>query len=139
MADKAQHIMIHKLKAVRGMSDDAYRDALSQWGVQSCTQLNKTQAANLIRVWRQAAIREGRMKPKHQKFNEYAGRDDEWATPRQLRLIDVLWSTVSRAPAKKRGDALDTFLYNRFGIAGMGQVKRDMVGAIVATIEAMKR
>jgi len=77
------------------------------------------------------------MKPRRKKFDEFSGRDDEWATPAQLRKIDVLWATVSKAPLKKRTEALDTFLYNRFGVAGIGQVKRNCVGKIISTLESM--
>lgn len=137
MAEKKQHIMLHKLAAVRGMSDEQYRDALAEWGVSSSTQLSKYQAASLIRLWRAAAMREGKMKPRVKKFEDFSGRDDEWASPAQLRKIDVLWANVSAAPAAKRSEALDTFLYNRFGIGGIGQVRRCMVGKIITALESM--
>jgi len=137
MAEKSQHVMIHKLAAVRGMSEDQYREALAEWGVDSCTKLSKAKAASLIRLWRVKAVREGKMKPRQKKFDEFSGRDDEWATPAQLRKIDVLWAGVSAAPAKKRDEALNVFLYNRFGIGGVGQIRRSSVGKIISTLEAM--
>lgn len=132
---------IKQLKKARGMSDAAYYDALAEWGVDSCTKLSFVKANNLIAMWRQLAIAEGRISgnpKKCIKFDHLENRSSRWPSTGQLRLLDSLWSHVSTAPAAERDEAFNNFLFRRFHIADISQLPKDMVQKVKKVLDEMK-
>jgi len=138
LSERWQKGRIHQLAAIRGMNREQYEDALAEWGVSSSKQLTYQQANNVIAMWKRAAIREGKYTPPDQKYEHLKDRPRYWPSPGQLRLLDAMWNSVSQAPRSQRAEALNTFLYNRFGIPDIEQVPRSMVQKIKKTLDAMK-
>lgn len=135
---------IKQLQKMRGINDADYRDALAEWGVTSCTELSFGQAKNLIAMWINLARAEGVQqppkKPQALKYSDLDGRGREWPSGKQLRLLFFDgFVKVSRAAKTELDDAYDTFLYNRFSIAGVSQILKKDVQRIKRTFDEMKR
>jgi len=129
--------VIHTLKSRLGISDEVYRSILRDWHVYSSTQLTAEGADQLIHFLRHAAEREGKWIQPRKKYAHLAGRYG-MATPKQLRMIEAMWSGVSRAskPAE-RAYALCSFL-ERFGINRLEDLEFHQVHKVVRTLQAMK-
>jgi len=126
-----------------GMSDEEYRGMLKEaYGVSSCTLLLFDQADALISKLR-ALANADRTPDAHgwgkNRYENLRGRSSSFANPAQLRLIEVLWKTVTHThDPRARAKALDTFLRNRFHILGIMSVQADEVQKVVKTLEAMQ-
>lgn len=134
---------IKQLQKLRNMDDNAYRDALAEWDVNSSTKLSFTRANNLIALWRKLAKAEGVNVPerKHKtlKYNELDGRGPEWPSAKQLRLLDTLFGMVTTASKDKQDAAFAGFLQHRFGIQAPSQILKKDVQRIKKTLDEMKR
>lgn len=131
------------LSKTLGQSDEEYRGMLKEaYGVTSCTQLLFHQAEELIPKLR-ALANTDRPTDSHgwgrTRYEDLRGRPAHFASPAQLRLIEVLWKTVSHThDPRARAKALDTFLRNRFHILGIMSIEADQVQKVVKTLEAMQ-
>jgi hypothetical protein len=122
---KRLHVLAHRL----GLSDDEYRAALGDsFGVTSSKDLTDAQAGRLAVYWQRL------LDEKPKKYDELLGRPAHFATPRQLRKVDALWHTAAR---HKTAESLQVFLWSRFGVAGMTQLRRADVQKVIAALEAM--
>lgn len=129
-------------KALDQSHDDYTKMLLDNYKVSSCLDLSRDQAAELIRGLRQtegqrsaAVIQEA-----HQgkKYDNLQGRMNYLASPAQLRLVEVLWSHVSRAlPGEPQQKALNHFL-SRYGVKSLLWMPKAKVRTVVNAIEAMR-
>lgn len=143
---KAIHTAIHKL----GIDDDTYRAMLQErFRAQSCKELSWRQAEELLehlnggtrdqgsgtRKTRSSRFPvPGSRSLKHQDMDGRPG----FANGAQLRLIDALWSQVSRAEDDDgREKALDAFCRRILNVAGLRMVKGWQVEKLVKALEAM--
>lgn len=132
MATRPQIAMIHTLKSKVGMSDDDYRALLSGFGVESSKSLTVATAKAVIETLMKMVGGKTPTLPKQ-------ATDTGMATFAQQAKIRHLWDQVSRAPECERQTALNNFLMNRFKIGLLRWLPRDKVGAVIHTLETMKK
>lgn len=135
LINNAQKAKIHVLKARLGLDDDHYRDLLHEgYRVRSCVNLSMVDAADFIHkleTWTYSA-------GAHRKYDRFAGRDRDMATPAQLRKIDVLWRQVSRqTTARDRDAALNKMVKRITGINDLRWIEKRHVGKILNTVQTM--
>lgn len=100
MANNKQLAKIHIAKKDLGISDSAYRDLLSGWGVSSSKELNENQAEEVI----EALKKIGFVVKKSQKSKVKSqiqivlpeNRPDEFATQKQMNMLCGMWTSYSR-------------------------------------------
>lgn len=126
---------IGMLRKQCGIVDDDYYAMLSGYGAESCRDLSLEQAIRVISFLQGLPVvvpQKGGAKYDGLGFRE------GFATPKQLRMLEVMWRDVSFCSLPgKRGAAFREFLWNRFGLAGVENIKREDVGKIKRTLEAM--
>lgn len=103
MANNKQLAKIHIAKKDLGISDSAYRDLLSGWGVSSSKELSEKQAEEVIE-----ALKKIGFKPKAASKQYAVGsrqkiqielpenRPDEFATQKQMDMLASMWVSYSR-------------------------------------------
>lgn len=141
---KAIHTVVSKL----GMDDETYRHVLhSRFGVTSCKDLSWRKAEELLEALNGEG-KAGRTQsaPTHPssfiphrplKYTDLDSRPG-FATGAQCRLIDAMWSQVTRAEDEEaREKALNSFCHRISGVAGLRMVKMFQVEKIVKALEAM--
>lgn len=137
-------ILVQQIKMLQkqaGLGEEDYRALLSGYGVESCRELLPLEAHAVIKFLR--SLVPGKQKasaPRRRALKyEELGYREGMATPKQLRMLDVLWSQVSvQGSAKKREDAWLVFLKNRFGRVTPEHIERELVGRILRTLQAMQ-
>lgn len=133
---KAIHAVVGKL----GLDDEDYRHILhSRYGVTSCKDLTWRQAEELL------SNLNGTDKPHPSPLTphrslKYTDMDSRpgFASGAQCRLIDAMWSQVTRAEGDEDTEkALNSFCHRITGVAGLRMVKTWQVEKIVKALEAM--
>ncbi|HOX23008.1 MAG TPA: DUF1018 domain-containing protein, partial [Elusimicrobiales bacterium] len=134
----AQIKRIHTLKTLLKTPDAAYRSMLRDYHAFSSKQLSEDQADTLIWELQKVAEAEGVWTRPGRKFQQLAGRKG-MATPKQLRMIDAMWTDVSRTTsAESRRAALAAFL-RRYGCNdGLEGLEYWQVSKVINALEAMK-
>jgi hypothetical protein len=141
--------LIHVLKKRLAWDDETYRHYLHHnFDVSSSKSLSYSGAGQCI--MRMSAILNDTLKPVEvkesgkwgwgkEKFETLAGRDPEkFATPKQLRMLDAMWSDVSRAGnASARDAAFEVFLKRRFKIISIAAISQADVGRIRRVLQVM--
>lgn len=142
---KAVHAVVHKL----GLDDDNYRDILMQrFKAKSCKELSWEQAEELLETLNGKGVtpppsghlplskgRTGGVEVL--KYQDFDGRPG-FANGGQCRLIDALWSQVSRAEeGEAREKALNNFVNRIAHVAGLRMLKSYQVKKIVKALEGM--
>ncbi len=122
---------IHTLKNLLFMSDDIYRELLFSFGVGSSKSLTDTEAGILI------SILEEKVKYLNlNKYDEFANRDKNMATPSQLRKIEVLWKDICRNKEKTyREKSLRKYLSMHFHIGDIRFLTKVRAGKIIGIME----
>lgn len=139
---KAIHAVINKL----GLDDEAYRQMLQgRYNVASCKALTWRQAEELLSNLNGGKA-ENRINASthpripastHQrKYQDLDGRPG-FASGAQCRLIDAMFSQVTRSDEESFEKALDSFCRRITGMAGLRMVKGWQVEKIVKALEAM--
>lgn len=145
---------LHALANAMGWDKDQYRDNLQvQTGKESSLTLTFNQAGALIDDWERKAVAGGVWKQKlHSPYKPYSKKDHApygkkytdmagrpgFASGAQCRKIDAMWSQVARAETgEPRDKALDTFIRNRFGVAGLRMLPMNDVGRVIKALEGM--
>jgi len=133
---------IHIAKSQLGLSDQQYRDMLSGFknisGLpsSSCKELNYDQAEVLLNIF----IKLG-FKVKHSgkqlKYEEFAGRDAKFASPKQMRSIDALWHTSINV-RDKSDEAMNNFIFHITGISHITMIYAVHVHKIRKAIQSLK-
>lgn len=106
---------LHTLKAMLGIDDELYREMLGSFDVQTCKNLTQAEAEILIEILAQKQINKNKEYKK--RYKHLQDRDDEMATPLQLRKIEAMWTEI--CDAQNREKALRTFIQNKFKISDM--------------------
>jgi Protein of unknown function (DUF1018) len=141
--------LIHVLKKRLAWDDETYKHYLHHnFDVSSSKSLSYSGAGQCIT--RMSAILNDVSKPVEvkqsgewgwgkEKFEALAGRDPgKFATPKQLRMLDAMWSDISRAGnAAARDAAFEVFLKRRFKIISIAAVSQSDVGRIRRALQAM--
>ena len=137
MATPAQIKTIHVLKTKLHLLDHDYRSMLSSFHVESSKSLTVSDAAEFIDVLIARAKDHGAWKKSSKKPSKLSSAD--CATKAQQAKILAIWNGVSRAPEDKRREALNTFLYNRFGTDRLEWLTIGMVGPVIHTLTRMQQ
>ena len=138
---KNQIKIIHTLKNAIGISEEGYRDILQMCNVKSSKELSFEVAKEIIDRLEKYAIKigvwdESRKKKRFDKL----GRRPGMASPAQLRLIQTLWSNVSRAPDNaSQAKALNHFLERKFIISRIEWLTAEVAGKVIKTLMAMNK
>lgn len=143
--------LIHIYKSRLGMDADTYRAMLQdRFGVESSLALQPEQAAQLAQDIYALIPEAGRAKlarpsarvapgGSRLRFAELEGRTDDYATPKQLRMLEAAWVQRSRAPSiQAKREALVAFLRHKFDLGGMAWIQRDQVGRILRSITSVR-
>jgi hypothetical protein len=136
--DRGQIKTIHTLKGKLGLDDDTYRAVLSTYGVESSTALTWRQAEDLIADLR---VKAGQPADRHylprKRHADMDGRPS-MATGAQCRLLEAMWSQVSRAePGEAREKAFNKFIKRIVGVEALRFVRIFDVERIVKALEGM--
>lgn len=140
MITSGQITKIHALKNAIGLDDAAYKDMLDErFGVTSSKKLTAKQAAFIIGDWEKKATDAGSWKPHpgRKRFQEFKGRSQHLATPRQMRMVRAMWDQVARAPKDQRDTALDKLLRRVVKRDSINFLRKTDVAAVVEALEAM--
>lgn len=129
-----------------GLSEELYREMLfARYKVESCKNLSEQQAKQFLKILRDQAKDAGVFKPKKQyafqkyKHNNLADRDDDMATPAQLRKIEAIWFEVSvQTNDESREKALNSFLKRITGVENIKFLPKYQVQKVIKALYAMK-
>lgn len=131
---------IKTLQRAAGVDDDAYRAMLAGYGVESCRDLDVVQAAGVIGFLQQVA---GGSKPSagnKKRYEDLGRRGAEWATPKQLRMLEAMWMDVTRQKTREKALlAYHAWLLSKFGVSTPEMLSRDDVGKVRRALEAMRK
>lgn len=140
-----QRQLIGYFRKLLCLSDDVYHDILWSWGVDTSKELTLAQAETLLNQLKSQAIGSGRYIPKARyksqkwKYNNYSDRDENMASPAQLRMIEGLWFDVSyQKTDEERENALNKICERITGKARLMFITKNEVSKIVKVIKAMK-
>ena len=137
-----QRQMIGYFRKLLKLDDDTYRDMLSGFGVNSSLQLEYNDANSLIDVLKANAVKMGFYEPKlnnYQKYENLKNRPRGMATPAQLKLINVLWKSVSTKETDAQKEiALNRFIHNITGKNHIHFLEQDDVKKVIKAIKTMQ-
>ena len=137
-----QRQMIGILRKKLNLDDDTYRDILKQYGVNSSLQLDYADANAVIDTLKANAVRMGiyvQKENNYQKYENLKNRPHGMATPAQLRLINVLWKSVStKETEEEKETALNYFVHNITGKSHMNFLEQGDVKKVVKAIKTMQ-
>jgi hypothetical protein len=135
---------IHALVARIGMPDEDYRALLwDRYKASSSKGLTAAQAGDLVICLHGLLPEADRVAHPHprdaagtrKRWEHLAGRDEEWATPAQLRMLEAAWVQRSRAETlRAKQDAFKEFVRSRFNRATPSWIQREDVGRILLAI-----
>ncbi len=125
---------IHIAKKELGLDDDLYREVLfAQCGVRSSRDLDNRRAIKLLRYFEEKGWQPHSRKPK--KYDDQKG-DIYSATPKQKRLIEVLWHNIYRGNDETKH--LRQFLWNHFKVSDVRFLDKDKAGDVIEALKAMQ-
>lgn len=142
MASKAQIITIHALRRTLKLEDGEYYGMLESYGVKHSNELSFESAKALLDRLSKIAEACGKWKRNTtgKRHEHLADRVGDFATPKQLRMIEALWTEVTfvRGTDEQR-KALRHFLDKHFRVSALQFLTQDKVGKVIRTLQAMKR
>ena len=118
LSSPKQRQMIGFLRKTLQYDDDTYRDILGFYGVSSSTGLSYSKANDLIDFLRNKAIGLGLYQAKPNNYNkyQYLGYRRDWATPKQLKKVEIMWKKVSiKETDEEKEKALNSFIFRITG------------------------
>jgi len=128
--------------------DDMYRATLKAWfDVESAKELSYSGANECIKLM-SAALSDSFSTTSHvdgvnwgwgkEKY-ECLGHREGFATPRELRMLNAMWSEVTTARTYREKDAaFEAWLRKKFHLGGVMNIKTEDVGKIKRALERMK-
>ncbi len=129
--------LIAKIKLAQkqlGIEDEVYRDILyRKFRVSSCKALSDSQALVLIHHFQNLGWAPHSRKPK--KYDDQKG-DIYSATPKQKRLIEVLWYNIYRGNDEMKH--LRQFLWNHFKVSDVRFLDKDKAGDVIEALKKMQ-
>lgn len=129
---------IKTLQGLAGLGDDDYRALLGGYGVASCKDLSIVDARRVITFLQEIVDRIPQKRPVPKRYADIGDRLVEMASTRQLRMLEGMWSQVTRQSSSARArSAYSAWLLKRFGIGSAEWIKAVDVGKIKRALEAM--
>lgn len=145
LSDNRQKAIIHAAKSQLNLSEDSYRELLSGFGVKSSKDLTTFQADKLISdlvsmgyVQRSKSQNRGKKNGRgwgNKKFSYLQNRDPEFATPKQLRMLDGMWHEVSRL---KTDSSFDHFIKRIAKVDSIEWISKKHVQQLRAALQDLK-
>ncbi len=129
--------LIAKIKIAQkqlGIEDETYRDILyRKFRVSSCKALSDSQALVLIHHFQNLGWMPHYKQPK--KYDDQKG-DIYSATPKQKRLIEVLWHNIYRGNDETKH--LRQFLWGHFKVSDIRFLTRDKAYDVIEALKVMQ-
>ncbi|NTV01482.1 MAG: DUF1018 domain-containing protein [Chlorobiaceae bacterium] len=132
---------IKTLQRAAQIEDEDYRALLAGYGVSSCKDLDLKQAAELISFLQKVSGQDqgqGQARPP-KRYADLGRRGAEWATAKQLRMLEAMWMDVT--VQKSRGTAMaayHSFLLHKFGVTSPEMVAREDVSRVRQALASMR-
>lgn len=140
MSTYAQIKKIHTLKNVLQLDDDLYVDMLMSFGVQSSKDLTTTEAGIFLEILEEKAVLTNKWEVRNKKYEELKSRDEDMATPAQLRMIEAIWREVCYIDSPEFAkQSLRKFIQNKFKIADIKFLTKKKAVKVIRAISAMKQ
>lgn len=140
MSTYAQIKKIHTLKNVLRLDDDLYLDMLMSFGVQSSKKLTTTEAGIFLEILEEKAVLTNKWEVRNKKYEELKFRDEDMATPAQLRMIEAMWREVCYVDSPEFAkQSLRKFIQNKFKIADIKFLTKKKAVKVIRAISAMKQ
>ena len=141
--DMLNTLLIKRIKTLQraaGVEEENYRALLAGYGVGSCKELDLKQAAELISFLQKVAGQDQGQGPGRppKRYADLGRRSADWATPKQLRMLEAMWMEVT--VQKSRGTALaayHAFLLHKFGVTSPEMIAREDVSRVRQALAAM--
>lgn len=141
--------IVHSAISKLGLKDFEYRDILSNFNVQSSKDLSYEQFKELMKIFERLGFKslspalskgEG-AKKNRKKYNDLNNRyndrlEGQYATPKQLRLIETMWLTNENVKYKNI-EALRKFVKRIVGIENMEWLMMNDVHKVVKAIKSL--
>ncbi len=142
------NMLVKRIKTLQrsaGVDDESYRAMLAGYGVESCKDLDAVQAASVIGFLQgfvsgpsRIEKRGGAQAPK--RYEDLEGRDSEWATPKQLRMLEAMWMDVTVQKSREKALlAYHLWLMHKFGLTSAEMIAREDVGKVKMALASMRR
>ena len=145
---KPQIKKIKTLQSKLGIADEQYRLLLSDYWVESCTQLTEKDAAGFIGKLEAIALDKGVWKAYPSRITHNASRPFKYddlgsrhgmASPRQLRMIEAMWKDASFThDPHKRELALRKFVLRIAGVDDLAFLTSRGASKVINAIQSMK-
>jgi len=141
MITSAQIKKIHTLKSILHLDDDLYVEMLMSFGVQSSKDLTTTEASIFLDILEKKAVLTNIWEKRNQKYDDLNIRDEDMATPPQLRKIEAMWRDICYIDSPEFAkQSLRKFLQNKFKIADIKFLtKKKAIKVIRAIFEIKKK
>lgn len=140
MSTFAQIKKIHTLKNVLHLEDDLYIDMLMSFGVQSSKNLTNTEAGILLDILEKKAVLTNKWEVRNKKYDELKSRDEDMATPAQLRMIEAIWREVCYIDSPEFAkQSLRKFIQNKFKIADIKFLTKNKAVRVIRAILQIKQ
>lgn len=140
MSTYAQIKKIHTLKNVLHLDDDLYLDMLMSFGVQSSKDLTNTEAGIFLEILEEKAVAINKWEVRTKKYEELNSRDEDMATPAQLRMIEAIWREVCYIDSPEFAkQSLRKFIQNKFKVADIKFLTKKKAVKVIRAISAMRQ
>ena len=142
LSSPKQRQLIGFFRKALKLDEETYRDLLAQYGVDSSKNLTTFQAEELISSLKAKAIGFGLYTPKINNYYKFSslGYRRGMATPKQLRLIDVLWKKVSvQTTDEAKEQALNHFIFRITGKLRLNFLTHEDVQKVVNALNTMEK
>lgn len=136
--------IIHALKSKIGMTDEQYRQMLSDsFGVNSCLELETNDCVRLINHLQSlvpgTVVKTPVRNNCKDRWNDLGGRDPDLASPAQLRYAEGLWATVSRQEQlQDKQGAFVAFVKSRTGVDNPAWLTKFQIRKVIHAIQIMQ-
>lgn len=133
------------LRKLLKLDDELYYELLiNTYSVSSSKDLTFSQAKEFLNKLRDMGRNIGVFKStrihsfQKYNYNNFAGRADDMATPKQLRMIEALWFKVSRQTSDTdRKNALNSFIQRIIGVQNIRFLKKTDINKLKKALENM--
>lgn len=140
-------ILVKRIKTLQraaGVDDDSYRAMLAGYGVESCRDLDAVQAASVISFLQVLVDGSGNRRPRRstgaKRYEDLDGRSAEWATSKQLRMLEAMWMDVTRQKTREKAMlAYHSWLMHKFGLTSAEMIAREDVGKVKMALASMRK
>lgn len=149
MITNSQIKKIHTLKNILNLDDELYREILANYGAKTCKSLAPHLAGELIDQLESMAMETGHWVKNEKKFDTLSNRFD-MATPKQLRMIESMWSQIMIAYAEEKEvqyvdkrefitKSLRKFLLNKFSVSDLRFLDSKTARKVINTVKEIKK